>query len=522
MPASAGGAVMIEQSIRIHDRHQVEIKLAYELDDFERAKSYDISLFFFLPASLGITPATYSKGNFYNDLIGRMRIKTPVFLLRDMASGPDNPLKKLETVFVSLARHADKGTEIEYERQLKMFCCILKSALRDHIVVLASRPVATDQKDLVEQFLSYVEDTIKRFRALRTIINVPTIGRESFSKYLFADEFVGMLVESYVYEMLEVLKRRASGAFQTYQARLLTLVEDEIAHRRANGYPSIPNAATDNEVLVFRKSVLKKYVESALFLTTRTKREGSFTEQTIFAVAAGLSMVFATAVAFFVQRRYGTMTFPLFVAIILSYMFKDRLKELLRMSLSSRARRLFFDRRQQIFNGASMTEQIGTCRESFDFVKDSYLPTSVRRLRNRDHLTEIENGWMGETVFHYRKHISLLPKWFKRAQSEYRVVGVNDVLRLDISKFLSRMDEPKKTLWLSTGAEYREISGQRVYHINMISRCCSGKSLDERRFRIVLNKEGIKRIEMVNAQHMTFGHVGVGEGAQYPLIGEED
>ena len=114
---------MIEQNIRIHDRHQVEIKLAYGLDNFKRTNFYDISLFFFLPASLGITPATYSKRDFFSDLIGRIRIKTPVVLLRDMDSGPDSPLRKLETACASLARHSDKRAEIDYERQLKMFCC---------------------------------------------------------------------------------------------------------------------------------------------------------------------------------------------------------------------------------------------------------------------------------------------------------------------------------------------------------------------------------------------------------------
>lgn len=513
---------MIEQSVRIHDRHQVEIKLAYRLGDFEKSKSYDISLFFFLPASLGITPATYSKRDFFNDLIGHVRIKTPAVLLRDMGSGPGSPLKRLEASLTALAQRVDKRAELDCERQLKMFCCILKSALRDHVAALADRSIATDQKDMAEQFLSGIAQATQGFRALRGILNVPAVRKESFSKYLFADEFISLVVESYAYEMLEVLRTKGNGAFETYKPRLLELVGNEITYRTANGYPSVPDAASDNEILVFRKSVLKKYVESVLFLGTRAKREGTLTEQTIFAIAAGLSMVFATGVAFFAQLRYGNMTFPLFVALVISYMLKDRIKELLRKFLNTKIRRFFSDRQQQIFSDASASERIGTCRESFDFARENLLPTAVWRLRSRDHLTEIENGWVGETIILYRKRITLLPDWFRRAQAEYRIEGINEILRLKIFEFLARMDEPKKALWYRNGSEYREIAGQRVYHINLVSRCRTAESIDERRFRIVLTKEGIKRIESVNAEHMTIGPVKPDDGLRKSLLEDVD
>ena len=105
---------MIEESLRIHDRHQIEIKLAYGLDDFARPRSFDVSMFFFLPASLGITSATYSKRNFFNDLISYVRIKTPAALLRNMTS-PAGPLSKLEHALTSLAQDPNQRTEAAYE-----------------------------------------------------------------------------------------------------------------------------------------------------------------------------------------------------------------------------------------------------------------------------------------------------------------------------------------------------------------------------------------------------------------------
>ena len=37
-------------------------------------------------------------------------------------------------------------------------------------------------------------------------------------------------------------------------------------------------------------------------------------------------MIFATGIAFAFQQKYGNFTIPLFVALVISYMLKDRIK----------------------------------------------------------------------------------------------------------------------------------------------------------------------------------------------------
>lgn len=484
---------MIEQSVAIHDRHQIEIKIAYKLDEFAQAEN--LSLYFFLPASLGITAATYAKQEFFNDLVDYVRIKTPVVPLRDIAGGVDSPLQIVEAAIKTMGLRAGTEEVAAYERQLRMFCCILKSALRDHAALLARRPDAGDREDIVEQFLVQVRGIASGFRALRSLLNVSTVTTDVFAKFLFADEFVSLVIESCAYAVLQALRTSGGGHVATHQGPLLELVRSEIAYRRQAGYPSIPDEADDNELLLFRRSALKKYVESVLFLTTHSRRTDSVVEQTIFAVAAGLSMVFATAIAFVSQRLYGSLTLPFFVALVVSYMFKDRLKSVLRAYLSARVRRVFFDRRQHMYDGSEAAHRVGTCRESFDFVQEDRLPLEIRRLRNRDHITEVENAWLGETVFLYQKQVHLSSRWFKRMHGEYRIDGVTNILRMNVSRFLHRMDDPQKQLWICDDAGYREISGERVYHINMVVQSQSAGARDQQRYRIVLNKDGIKRIE---------------------------
>ncbi|HKI84146.1 MAG TPA: hypothetical protein VKA63_07410, partial [Candidatus Krumholzibacteria bacterium] len=68
---------MLEASIGIHDRYQVELKMGYTLPEEVRSTSYELDLYLYAPRSLGINPETYSKQQFYSDLQTYIRLKTP-------------------------------------------------------------------------------------------------------------------------------------------------------------------------------------------------------------------------------------------------------------------------------------------------------------------------------------------------------------------------------------------------------------------------------------------------------------
>jgi hypothetical protein len=93
---------------------------------------------------------------------------------------------------------------------------------------------------------------------------------------------------------------------------------------------SVPEKQKDNETLVFRRSVLKKYVASILFLDTEVNTDWLPLQQVFFGLAAAAARVFATAAAFISQSVYGGLTLPVYVTLVVSYIFKDRIKDLLR------------------------------------------------------------------------------------------------------------------------------------------------------------------------------------------------
>ena len=81
--------------------------------------------------------------------------------------------------------------------------------------------------------------------------------------------------------------------------------------------------------------------------------------------------------------------------------------------------------------------------------------------------------------------------------NDYSIDGVNDIMRFNIMKFTAKMDNPEKKIYVYDNEYYRPIYGKRVYHMNLIIRYKKDNEKDYKRFRIIFNREGIRKIEEV-------------------------
>lgn len=77
-------------------------------------------------------------------------------------------------------------------------------------------------------------------------------------------------------------------------------------------------------------------------------------------------MIFATVIAFAWQGQYGALSANLFIALVIGYIFKDRIKDLLKEQLSKRFKKWIPDRRLEILRDERY--HVGDCKESFEFL----------------------------------------------------------------------------------------------------------------------------------------------------------
>jgi len=132
------------------------------------------------------------------------------------------------------------------------------------------------------------------------------VDQRAFEIYLFGDEYISLIVEDYTYHLLDTLSNKDSEPSPENQKRLLALIDGEVHYRQRRRYASIPEEQKDNETLVFRRSVLKKYVASILFLDAEMKTDGSV--RTLCCTASAFDFNPKECAVFFRNTRYPVLT----------------------------------------------------------------------------------------------------------------------------------------------------------------------------------------------------------------------
>lgn len=488
---------MIDIKTKIHDKFSIEFKVGFVVNDKVKDNNFAINTWLFVPNSLDINSSTYGKDQFYRDVKSNVRMITPVFLLRNIVGGEAIPRKYLEKALENVASDPSKQNIADYEYHIKMFSAIVKSSLRNESDHIRECSLREELGELCESYTANVSEIIGVYRRMRRIINVPTLSPEVRSYYSFGDEFMSHIIEHYSFR---VLRKIDSMPFATEMAECRShiekLIANERAHKKAMGYVMIsPDDPISNRSIVFRHSILKKYVESDLYIKLNKKQDGRTVKQIYYSVAAGIAMIFATIIAFMFQRSYGALSMPLFVALVVSYMLKDRIKDLARYYFAHKLGKKYFDNKAVV---NIKDHEVGWIKDGVDFITDDKVPAEVLDLRNRSVLLEAENRIFDEKIILYRKLVYINGEELA-ANNEYNVSGINDIMRLHVTRFTHKMDDPKVPLMMlnedgSIGVVYTE----KVYYLNVVLQFQYEDKSEYRNFKVILTRDGILEIQEGN------------------------
>ena len=233
------------------------------------------------------------------------------------------------------------------------------------------------------------------------------------------------------------------------------------------------------------------------FISTRIFQEGVYTKQITFALGASIAMIFSTIVGFYAASNFNSNSAEITLIFIISYMFKDRIKELSRNFLWGKVKHHFSDHKIAIFYNEI---KLGWCRESFFFMKKNQISDEIVQLRNRDRLTEIDSEWVGEQIIMYKKQVNLLHKNLKNLHQEYQIESIHDVIRLNIFKYLKNISHINKTVYSLHNNIVAENLGAYVYYVDIIIKHKVGETIRYNCFRATINRDGIKKITRIYNQ----------------------
>ncbi|WDP89980.1 MAG: hypothetical protein HUN04_09775 [Desulfobacter sp.] len=478
---------MIHEFITIHGKFQFEIKQKLFFRPSEKKRKYEIETLFFIPNSLGINERNYTKQMFYSRLKNYIRLRIP-----DMPGSAPAPNIFMAKVISALDRINEKdsrATRTTYRHAVKIYALMVKKQLRMDVIKGKALPA--------EELSPQVHETLNKAGLgadlLRTheTTHGHKLDNDSRRVLTYCNEYISMCLAYYLFRLLDLASWNCEDEdHANLREKILSRIQSELDYQKLFGDTSGKATNRDSETLIYKWNILKKYVSSPLHLEIRHKKEGTLLFQLISSLAAALAMIFATAVAFIWQDTYGALSPPLFLALVIGYVFKDRMKEAIRNFLSAKLKRTLSDRQQFVYQNFSTL--IGRCRENFYFIEDSQIPKSIMKLRNKTHLVDIENSFRSETIMYYRKEILMKPRAIGQAWD-----GLIDITRLNISDFLNNMDDPKHTMYVPDKDSYQKLSIDKVYHMNMIRCHRIGNKKICKRFRIVFNRDGIKRIDHI-------------------------
>ncbi len=483
---------MIELETKIHDKFTLEFKVGFNTEESGHPSKYSdfvMNTWIFVPNSLDINAAKYSKDNFFRDIKSGVRLITPNYPLCDLANDesllPNASLSdNLHDLFIA----PDDTSDLFH--CVKMYCAIAKSAFRDASYNASRQPDAASRRQACNAYLIDATKVLTRFRELyaQLIQNKNSIKEDTRKVFVYGDEFLSNIFEDYTYRLRNAMHTSFPEDYALLETCFKKALYAEKAYKQHQGYMAVqPDDPQGNEEFVFRASLLKKFAESDLYLNA-TKRKNTFlVEQILYSLAAGAAMVVATLSSFFFQQRYGNFTLPFLIALVISYMFKDRLKDWLRLIFAKRVSSTVFDTRTDF---RIKGRHIGWSKEGFDFIDGDKVIPEVIRVRDRNPLFAEVSG-KDEKVLLFRKKVQLWPNELAKA-SPFPMKGINDIIRYNITEYTRKMDNPKFLLsgtWEDNN--YRPIIGEKIYRLHFVIQCVYEGMTEYKRVVVKCNRDGI-------------------------------
>ena len=507
---------IFDSRIKQHDRHRFEIKLDIDLDATARS-SYEVETYFFVPRALNVGPHNYKKENFYNSSQRYIRFRTPKISLGKicdpaLATSPLNRIR--QDLARVLAGEGDQALSDKICGEFRLLGCIIRGELRDYVKIFVEGlatyggAVPAAQRRLfvgegLENFLGDLKNLETALSSLKAEISDPAVPLKIRETAAFFDEYVSLLLEEYLTSLLDAIRNNpgARERFADVERGVLAIVTAQSRYRHAMKYPSVLSHGSTNETIIYRRGVLKKFISSVLYLKAEFSEWEGLT-QVFFGLAAGGAMLFAVLVTLFFQQRYAMNSMPFVLAVVISYIFKDRIKDWLKLLFSKSLTRWISDRKIDILDSSGDGARLGLLKEAFTFISDRDIPPDIARLRRIDNITSVDEEGKPERVFKYKKEILLYPEVIIKSHERRR--DLNDIMRFNIRELVAQADDAAVDYPYVDPAsgELRTAVCSRVYHINLVLKYTyfdkeEQVTIHYERIRIVVGKDGIVRLEEV-------------------------
>lgn len=477
---------LVSGDIQFHDKWQFELKSEFFPKTSKKPSVYTQEFYIFIPNSLQINDQTYSKERFYRDQTNLIRYKTPEFSLSELLDP-----KKVKSPLNQLKHLLPNPDEERVEDELKLLGNIFRSSLRSQVLKILSTSQLNDQA--IEKFCQEIKTFRKEYQHLQSEFK-NNVGNKTINSYFsYVDEFISSAIDYYLTGFLE--EARAHSLSKSLDNKICALIVEEKNYRETIAPPS-----EAKEAFLYRSGLLKKFVIDALLLNTSRSSIQQKYGHYIGSVSAGIAMLIYLLLFIWQGTVFVVNSEPFVILTVLAYILKDRLKEGLKNISYRRALRWFSDYVVEI-RSPDDTKNLGELRESFSFIAEGSVSPEIIQERNRDFHSILTSMKRAEQVIYIKKTVKMFPD---EGSNLKRRKALNIIFRFNIQDFLTKASDPMHS-YTTLNPETKELIHTvlpKIYHLNVILRNTYQDAnfktkIELKKFRIIVDKDGIKHIEQI-------------------------
>ena len=488
-----------ECKVTTHGERQLELDVSYPLVEGQKTARYELDLYIFSSSQLGMTKERYGVDAFLQDMKSYTRYTTPSISISKLAD-PNCTISPLTRITEMLSR-SDPASDVHeddilyelrnlaniYQHQVHHTASLLETlVLRNH------KPA--DAVDGIRKLISDIDGFLKTFRPLHTTFLDPPANERLRESLRWVDEAISLSTEKMQYRLYDACRARSEllEAANLLRPRL----ELEREYRQSVGYPTVvvPDSPATNELVVYRESTLKKWAEGCMYMSTAPSRVGIRVTQILMATAAGTAMVFAVVASFIASWWLAPNSVPWLILIVIAYIFKDRIKALLRRVFIAHLPKLVADQIEDLIDPAAK-QKVGRSRARVRFCRPADLPNRIMQIRHADKKV-FRDIFPPENAIHFHKDVRI--DCARLMEHHTRLASITEIMRFKLDSYRTNMDNPVNTLSCIVDGEPEKVHAKRVYHINMILSLSDkqpGGTSALFRHRLIISRNGIVRIE---------------------------
>ncbi len=391
----------------------------------------------------------------------------------------------------------------------KMLGAVFKSLLRESLGGIRAVTTIEDEDEETEPAIQECDDPAglvkklhqiaQRFHAVAAKVLAREDTRHLHQHCRMIDEHLSLLLERYLTAFLH--RNEDEPAADSAYKRIAKVLIAELDYREKRGYPTTSPGGADVRKLeeyVYREKMLKKYSSEVLFFQVKMTNEAKRIQHVLYALAAGIAMAVATSIAFYGQSEFGNITTSLFILLVASYMLKDRMKDIFRDYFRRSVGARFYDRRRHLYD-SFWKKKLASVRERTTFVPLKKANSRIVAFRGQGPFEAQLARSEEESHLVYRKVVNMRSRTLRRIHN--RIRGLADITIVDLANMVRHLAVQSTTVPIVTGKNAIEVrTAHRVYHLNLIVDYRSGVERRLERYRLILDRSGIKRIEPVASE----------------------